>query len=147
MSYMHADSAMVSGMAAASLEHFPLSEVQPAVVDSIVRSGPSDALAYFATQHLGWTRSDEDRVVHATTAYLLSVGTRSQSTAAYTLLHFIFDVPNHAWPADAEFTTHTGETVQPADQTKTKGYFNKLLVHGPYSKVKRINFQSDQVLL
>lgn len=111
VSYMHAEDAMVSGMAAAGLEHFPLSEVQPAVVDSIVRSGPSDALAYFATQHLGWTRSDEDRVVHATAAYLLPVGTRSQSTAAYTLLHFIFNVQNHAWPADAELKAYADEQV------------------------------------
>ncbi len=111
VSYMHADNAMVSGMAAAGLEHFPLSEVQPAVVDSIVRSGPSDALAYFATQHLGWTRSDEDRVVHATTAYLLPIGNGSQSAAAYTLLHFIFYVPNHAWPADAELKAYADEQV------------------------------------
>src|SRR5215469_6087994 len=100
VSYLHAEDAMVSGMAAAGLERFPLSEVRPAVAESIEQSGPSEEIAYFATYHSGWTQSDESRIVHAASAYLEPSRTPSESGAAYKLLGFILYIPNHSWPAD-----------------------------------------------
>lgn len=111
VSYLHAEDRMVSGMSAAGLEHFPLSEVRSAVAESIVQNGPSEAIAYFATYHTGWTQADENRIVHAATAYLQPSRMPSQSAAAFTLLHFIFDIPNHAWPADPELKTYADRQV------------------------------------
>lgn len=111
VNYLHADNAMVSGMAAAGLEHFPLSEVRPVITDSIVQAGPSRAIAFFATYHSGWTDVDEDRIVHAVTPFLQTSSMPSQSAAALTLLYFIFDVPNHAWPADPELKTYADREV------------------------------------
>lgn len=53
MHYMHDENHMVSGMAAAGLQHFPAAEVRSSFVDSIAQSGPSYQLAYFATYHSG----------------------------------------------------------------------------------------------
>lgn len=111
VSYLHAEDRMVSGMAAAGLEHFPLSEVRPLVIESVVQTGPSEAIAYFATYHLGWTQADENRIVHAITEYLEPSRVPSQSAAAFTLLRFIFDIPNHAWPADPELKTYADRQV------------------------------------
>ncbi len=111
VNYLQAEDSMVSGMAAAGLEHFALSEVRPAVVDSIVHNGPSQAIASFATYHSGWTESEEVRVVHATAGYLRKSPHPSQRAAAFTLLNFIFDVPNHAWPIDAELKAYADEQV------------------------------------
>ena len=113
VNYLHADNALVSGMASAALERFPLSEVRQAVAETIVQHGPSDQLAYFATYHRGWTREDQSRIVHATIPYLQPSHSGraaesstpyapTQNSAAFTLLRFIFYVPNHTWPADPE---------------------------------------------
>jgi len=111
VSYLHAEDRMVSGMAAAGLEHFALSEVRPLVAESIVQNGPSEAIAYFATYHSGWTLADENRIVHAVTEYLQPSRIPSQSAAAFTLLHFIFYIPNHAWPADPELNMYADRRV------------------------------------
>jgi hypothetical protein len=111
MHYMHDKDGIVSGMAAAGLRHFTDAEVRSTFVDSIVQSGPSDQLAYFATYHSRWTQSDESRVVHATTAYLQAPSSPSQTAAALTLLYFIFDVPNHAWPADPDLKAYADNEV------------------------------------
>jgi hypothetical protein len=111
VNYLHTEDAMVSGMAAAGLEHFPLSEVRPAVTESIEQSGPSEAIAYFATYHSGWTQSDENRIVHAASAYLQPSRMPSQSAAAYKLLGFIFNIPNHSWPADPKIKAYADEQV------------------------------------
>ena len=111
VSYLHAENPMVSGMAAAALEHFPSSEVRLAVAESIVQTGPSEAIAFFATYHSGWTQADENRIVHAVTEYLQPSRMPSQSAAAFKFLHFIFDIPNHAWPADPESKTYADRQV------------------------------------
>lgn len=111
VSYLHAEDPVVSGMAAAGLEHFALSEVRASVAESIVQAGPSETIAFFATYHSGWTHSDENRVVHAVTAYLRPSSIPSQSAAALRLLHFIFDIPNHAWPADPELKAYADREV------------------------------------
>lgn len=111
VSYLHEEDRMVSGMAATGLEHFPLSEVRPLVVESIVQAGPSEAIAYFATYHSGWTQADENRIVHAVTEYLQPSRMPSQRAAAFTLLRFIFDIPNHAWPADPELKMYADRQV------------------------------------
>ena len=98
-------------MAAAGLEHFALSEVRPAVAESIVQTGPSEAIASFATYHSGWTQADENRIVHAVTEYLQPSRMPARSAAAFTLLHFIFDILNHAWPADRELKTYADRQV------------------------------------
>jgi len=73
------------------------------IVDSIVKDGPSNQIAYFATYHAGWSSTDEDRVVSAERAYLRPSGVApAQNAAAYPLLRFILYVPNHAWPVDPE---------------------------------------------
>lgn len=119
--YLYAENPVVSGIAASCLEYFPASTVLHAVADSFEKLGPSEQLAYFATQHNGWTREDEIKIVHATTPFLEPAPSGSdkqaapyaptQTSAALKLLRFIFYVPNHAWPANAESAAYANTHV------------------------------------
>lgn len=121
--YLHADNAMVSGMAAAALTRFPLPDVRHAVVETLVHDGPSDQLAHFATQNRGWTLDEERRVVRAVIPYLQPSKAPpspakdtvpyapTPNSAALTLLRFIFFVPNGAWPADRKLEAYANAQV------------------------------------
>jgi hypothetical protein len=121
--YLYADNSMVAGMAASALEDFPRPEALRAVVRSLEEHGPSEQLAYFATYHTGWTLDDQDKIVHAAIPYLRSNNPTlpsgkplppyapTQTSAALTLLRFIFYIPNRAWPASPELAFYADTQV------------------------------------
>jgi hypothetical protein len=121
--YLYAGNRMVSGIASSALEYFPQPQVLRAVADSLVTHGPSDALAYFASYHRGWTRDDESRIVLATIPYLrysqftlsaakqLSSSAPTPTSAALKLLRFIFYVQNKAWPSIPELMSYADDQI------------------------------------
>lgn len=121
--YLYAGNGVVSGIADSALEAFPQSEVLRAIVESLQKNGPSNQLAYFATSHRGWMPDDENKIVRAAIPYLQGGGSASspaepstlyasdQTSAALTLLRFIFYVPNHAWPANPELKNYADAKV------------------------------------
>ena len=127
--YLYADNLMVSRVAASSLELFPQAEVLRAVAASLEHHGPSETPAFFASYHKGWTHEDQHKIVHASIPYLrppVSVSSSSQrrgpyastqTSAAMTLLRFIFYVPNGAWPVDPELAAYAGAQVLQASQS------------------------------
>jgi hypothetical protein len=121
--YLYAGNLMVSRIAASNLDRFPQTEVLRAVAKSLEQHGPSETLAYFATYHKGWTREDQRKIVHASIPYLrppVSTSVPSlqgasyastQTSAAITLLRFIFYVPNGAWPVDPELAAESDSQI------------------------------------
>ena len=121
LKYLHSQDSMVAGMAASGIERFPLSEVLPAVTDSIEHGDPSDELAYFGSYHKGWTQEQQSRIVQAMIPFL-QPSTALQSnqpppyaptpvSAAIKMLHFIFYIPNHAWPENPNLATYADSQV------------------------------------
>lgn len=119
--YLHAQDPMVSGMAASGIERFPLSEVLPAVTESIEHDGPGGALAGFATSHFGWTHDQQVRIVHAVIPYLQPASVlpsyqppsyaRTSVSSAIAMLRDIFYIPNHVWPEDPQLTAYADSQV------------------------------------
>jgi hypothetical protein len=121
--YLHSPDLMVSRLAASCLEVFPQTEVRHAVVETLVKDGPSEELAQFATMNTGWTLEDENRIIHAAIPYLLSLSAiqpvgripaearPTQSAAALRLLRYILYVPNHAWPENYELKFYADAQV------------------------------------
>lgn len=121
--YLYAGNHMVSGIADSALEAFPQSDVLRAAAESLEKNGPSNQLAFFATYHSGWTRHDEYKIVHAAIPHLqvgksaFSAAEQSpphvsdQTSAALTLLRFIFYIPNHAWPANHDLRDYADTRV------------------------------------
>ena len=67
---LHEQDQVVSGLAAAALERFPLADVRRAIVDTLIALGPSDELAYFLSRRAGWTLDQQSWIVFATLPYL-----------------------------------------------------------------------------
>ena len=72
LKYLYSDNWVVADEAGSALELFPQSEAMRAVDAAIEEHGPSDQLAYYASDHKGWTLADEDKIVHAAVSYLES---------------------------------------------------------------------------
>ena len=101
--YLYSPNALVAGFASACLERFPPSAVMRTFVKSVEQHGPSEAIAYFATRHRGWSQIPAGR---GPRSYAVPEHRTGHSAASLYLPH-----SNGAWPANPSLAAYANQQV------------------------------------